>query len=107
MRPTDFASLKIKAWQHALAGQERTERMKDAALERSEAATFYTLRGRVRVLRVMRGLPAASNLHRAGELQVDHIVIGHQGKTAMQRWELGSVAHRVAMHASVLVTVVP
>lgn len=53
------------------------------------------------------GYPPHQILHRAGELQVDHIVIGHQGKTAMQRWELGSVAHRVAMHASVLVTVVP
>lgn len=51
MRPTDFASLEIKAWQHVLAEQERTERMQDAALERSDAATFYALRGRVRVLR--------------------------------------------------------
>ena len=53
------------------------------------------------------GYPPHQILHRAGELQVDHIVIGHQGKSAMQRWELGSVAQRIVMHASVLVTVVP
>lgn len=53
------------------------------------------------------GYPPHQILHRAGELQVNHIVIGHQGKSAMQRWELGSVAQRVVMHASILVTVVP
>lgn len=53
------------------------------------------------------GLPPHQIVHRASELGIDHIVVGHQSRTAMQRWEPDSVAQRLVMHSSIPVTVVP
>lgn len=37
---------------------------------------------------------------------IDHIVVGHRGKTALSRWLVGSVARQVIAHAACAVTVV-
>lgn len=51
MKPTDFASLQITAWQLALAEQRKAERMQHEARQRSEAASSYLLRNQVKTLR--------------------------------------------------------
>lgn len=52
------------------------------------------------------GHPAEQILRYADEHQVDHIVIGHRGKSVLQRWLVGSVSRQVIDHARCSVTVV-
>lgn len=52
------------------------------------------------------GHPAEQILRYADEHQIDHIVVGHRGKSALQRWLVGSVSRQVIDHASCSVTVV-
>ena len=52
------------------------------------------------------GHPAEQILYRADAIGADHIVIGHRGKNAFQRWLMGSVSKRVISYATCNVTVV-
>lgn len=52
------------------------------------------------------GHPAEQILRYADEHRIDHIVIGHRGKSVLQRWLVGSVSRQVIDHAVCSVTVV-
>src|SRR6476620_6250827 len=52
------------------------------------------------------GHPAEQILYHAESLGADHIVLGHRGKNAFQRWLMGSVSKRVISYAACSVTVV-
>jgi nucleotide-binding universal stress UspA family protein len=41
------------------------------------------------------GLPAEQIIRHAEQHHADLIVIGHRGKTFIERWRLGSISHRV------------
>lgn len=51
------------------------------------------------------GHPAEEILHYAAENQIDHIVLGHRGRSFFDRWLLGSVSRRVVAYADCTVTV--
>ena len=55
---------------------------------------------------VVVGHPAEQIIHKAEEEKVDLIVMGHRGKTFVQRWLLGSVSKRVLSYAHCAVTIV-
>ena len=52
------------------------------------------------------GHPADQIVHRANEESVDMIVMGHRGKSLVQRWLLGSVSKRVLSYAHCTVSIV-
>jgi len=52
------------------------------------------------------GHPAEQIIHFANQEQADLIVMGHRGKTFVQRWLLGSVSKRVLSYASCAVAIV-
>ena len=52
------------------------------------------------------GHPAEQIIYRAEQDEVDLIVMGHRGKTFLQRWLLGSVTKRVISYAHCTVLVV-
>lgn len=52
------------------------------------------------------GHPAEQIVRYAERHAVDHIVVGHRGRTVFERWLLGSVARRVIAYAHCAVTVV-
>ena len=52
------------------------------------------------------GHPAERLLRFAEEHHVDHLVVGHRSRGALQRWLLGSVARHVMDHAPCSVTIV-
>lgn len=58
------------------------------------------------VFDVLVGHPAALLLAQIEEHQIDHIVVGHKGKSVLQRWLVGSVSRQVVDYASVSVTVI-
>ena len=80
--------------------QEQFQQLHDA-LRRNQQALGRTIDSGIYV-----GHPAEQILRFAGEYQVDHIVIGHRGKSALQRWLVGSVSRQVIDHALCSVTVV-
>lgn len=55
---------------------------------------------------VVVGHPADQIVHQAAERKVDMIVMGHRGKSRLQRWLLGSVSKRVLSYAPCTVTIV-
>ena len=55
---------------------------------------------------VVVGHPADQIVHQAAERKADMIVMGHRGKSRLQRWLLGSVSKRVLSYAPCTVTVV-
>lgn len=55
---------------------------------------------------VAMGHPAEQILRYADGHGIDHIVVGHRGKTQFSRWLLGSVARQVVDHARCPVTVI-
>jgi len=55
---------------------------------------------------VVSGHPAEQILHRAEQMHVDIIVMGHQTRSTLGRWIAGSVADRVVDHAQCTVIVV-
>ncbi len=55
---------------------------------------------------VVVGHPADQIVHQATERDADMIVMGHRGKSRLQRWLLGSVSKRVLSYAPCTVTVV-
>jgi nucleotide-binding universal stress UspA family protein len=52
------------------------------------------------------GHPADQIIHLANQESVDMIVMGHRGKTMIQRWLLGSISKRVLSYAHCAVTIV-
>jgi nucleotide-binding universal stress UspA family protein len=56
--------------------------------------------------RVVAGHPAEQILYEAERTGVDHIVLGHRGKSLFERWRLGSVSKQVIHYAHCAVTVV-
>lgn len=55
---------------------------------------------------VLVGHPAEQIVHYANEKEVDMIVMGHRGKSLIERWMLGSVSKRVLSYAHCTVTIV-
>jgi nucleotide-binding universal stress UspA family protein len=55
---------------------------------------------------ILVGHPAEQIVHYANVKQVDMIVMGHRGKSLIQRWLLGSVSKRVLSYANCTVTIV-
>jgi nucleotide-binding universal stress UspA family protein len=55
---------------------------------------------------VLVGHPADQIVHLANQEGVDMIVMGHRGKSFMQRWLLGSVSKRVLSYAPCTVSIV-
>jgi nucleotide-binding universal stress UspA family protein len=52
------------------------------------------------------GHPAEQLLRYADAHAIDHIVVGHRGRSLFERWLIGSVARQVIAHARCAVTVV-
>ena len=52
------------------------------------------------------GHPAEQIVHVATEMKADLIVMGHRGKSVMERWLVGSVSKRVVSYAPCSVTIV-
>jgi len=52
------------------------------------------------------GHPAEQLVRYAEQHGIDHIVVGHRGRTAFERWLIGSVARQTIAHAHCAVTVV-
>lgn len=57
-------------------------------------------------LEVKVGHPAEQIVNYAEQHQIDMIVMGHRGKTFLERWRLGSVSQRVLQYAHCPVLVV-
>jgi nucleotide-binding universal stress UspA family protein len=55
---------------------------------------------------VLVGHPAEQIIDYAERHQIDTIVIGHRGKTFLERWRLGSISQRVLQYAHCPVVVV-
>lgn len=72
-----------------------------ATLRESSKQANITPRFEVRV-----GHPADQIIHVANQEKVDMIVMGHRGKSMIQRWLLGSVSKRVISYAHCAVTIV-
>jgi nucleotide-binding universal stress UspA family protein len=82
------------------AAQEQFERefvrLREAA--KSAGVTLET--------QVVVGHPAEQIVYQATEQKVDLIVMGHRGKSRIERWLLGSVSKRVLSYAPCAVTIV-
>ncbi len=52
------------------------------------------------------GHPAQQIVIYAEKHSVDHIVVGHRGRTLFKRWLMGSIAHQIIAYAHCAVTVV-
>jgi nucleotide-binding universal stress UspA family protein len=52
------------------------------------------------------GHPAEQIVRYAEQHAIDHIVVGHRGRTLFERWLIGSVARQVIAYAHCAVTVV-
>lgn len=88
-----------------------TEALLESAQEHYEAG-FAALRNKAEAARltptfeVSVGHPAEQILYHADSFGADHIVLGHRGKNAFQRWLMGSVSKRIISYAACSVTVV-
>ena len=87
----------------------------EALLENAEAhyqEQFAAMRKRAEgqglnpEFRVVAGHPAEQIIYLAEKEGVDHIVLGHRGKSFFERWRLGSVSKQVIHYAHCAVTVV-
>ena len=65
-----------------------------------------TMGGVLARFEVLVGHPAEQIIHFANEDGADMIVMGHRGKTFVQRWLLGSVSKRVLSYAHCTVAIV-
>ncbi|MFT4063663.1 universal stress protein [Paraburkholderia sp.] len=57
-------------------------------------------------LEMITGHPAKELVLYAERHNIDHLVVGHRGKTAFERWLLGSIARQVIAYAPCSVTIV-
>ncbi|MER3546400.1 MAG: universal stress protein [Rhodanobacteraceae bacterium] len=76
--------------------RRQMKRLEAAAREAKVSATFH----------LQTGHPAEHLLAFAENNSIDHIIVGHIGKSAMKRWLVGSVSRQVIDHARCSVTVV-
>lgn len=58
------------------------------------------------VFEVVVGHPAEQIIRYAEAHDIDHIVVGHRGRTLFERWLIGSVARQIIAYAHCAVTVV-
>ena len=72
-----------------------------AGLKKKAEVAGISIRCEVQV-----GHPAEQIIHHATEEQADAIVMGHRGKTFVERWMLGSVCKRVLSYAHCTVMIV-
>ncbi len=84
----------------------------EAILDRSEAAANRLLKSATEglaeaqlVTAVKVGHPAEQLIRYAEDNDIDHIVLGHRGRSFFDRWLLGSVSRRVVAYASCTVTI--
>ena len=83
----------------------------DAAREHYEEL-FSDLRRKGReanvpvITEVAVGHPAQQIVHYADEKGCDMVILGHRGKSLMERWKIGSVSKRVTSYAPCTVTIV-
>jgi len=84
----------------------------EAILDRSQAAASDLLKsateglaGTQLVTAVKVGHPAEQLIRYADDNDIDHIVLGHRGRSFFDRWLLGSVSRRVVAYASCTVTI--
>ncbi|HEX3005425.1 universal stress protein [Cellulomonas sp. SG140] len=84
----------------------------EALLDRAESHTSAVLEGigqrftdLAPVVVTQVGHPAEQILRYAETNGVDHIVLGHRGRSRLERWMLGSVSRRVATYARCTVTI--
>lgn len=88
-----------------------TEALIESAKERYEQA-FERLRTRtseagvLAAFAIVVGHPAEQIVHYAESHGIDHIVMGHRGKSFFRRWLLGSVSKQVIHYAHCSATVV-
>jgi nucleotide-binding universal stress UspA family protein len=88
-----------------------TEALLESARERFETQ-FAALRTRATAAGVTPGFevsvghPAEQILYHADALHADQIVMGHRGKSTVERWLMGSISKRIISYASCSVTVV-
>lgn len=98
-RPPDFGTevetseLIEETRRHCEQIQEDARKQLNGKIER----VFYA---------VLVGHPAEQIVHYSETHDVDHIVIGHRGRSLFERWLLGSVARQVIAYARCSVTVV-
>jgi nucleotide-binding universal stress UspA family protein len=87
----------------------------EAEIERAQEhfeRGFKTLRDRAQSqgiipeFEVAVGHPAEQIVHYAETHDIDHIVLGHRGKTFFERWRLGSVSKQVIHYAHCTTTIV-
>jgi nucleotide-binding universal stress UspA family protein len=87
----------------------------EAEIERAQEhfeQDFAKLRERARALglapefEVAVGHPAEQLVHYAETHAIDHIVLGHRGKSFFERWRLGSVSKQVIHYAHCTATIV-
>jgi nucleotide-binding universal stress UspA family protein len=52
------------------------------------------------------GHPADQIVHYAAEKGCDMVIMGHRGKSLMERWKIGSVSKRVTSYANCTVAIV-
>lgn len=57
-------------------------------------------------LEMITGHPAKELVLYAEKHDIDHLVVGHRGKTVFERWLLGSIARQVIAYAPCSVTIV-
>ena len=84
----------------------------EAILERSETAAGELLKSASASLPDIQlvtaskvGHPAEQLLRYADDNDIDHIILGHRGRSFFDRWLLGSVSRRVVAYASCTVTI--
>lgn len=84
----------------------------EAILDRSETAAGELLKSASAnlpeiplVTAAKVGHPAEQLLRYADDNDIDHIVLGHRGRSFFDRWLLGSVSRRVVAYASCTVTI--
>lgn len=87
----------------------------EAMLENAEAyykEHFETMRREAEArgvrsdFRIAVGHPAEQIIYLADKEGVDHIVLGHRGKSFFERWRVGSISKQVIPYAHCTVTVV-
>ena len=92
-------------------GMVETEAMLENAQEHFEQAFAALIPQATAVglhpkLTVLVGNPADQIIHHANAVGADLIVLGHRGKSRMQRWLLGSISKRVSSYAHCAVLIV-
>jgi len=99
VRPPDFAEdVETEA---IVEGSRKFHQRLLAQLKQQSAGTKLHIHFELAV-----GHPAEQIIYHAEQHKVDLVVMGHRGKTFLQRWRLGSVSTRVMQYAHCAVLVV-